>query len=393
MPFMEMTVVDNRKEFILHWKADQESFSSLCQDFGISRPTGYKWVERYKSGGMENLQDRDPSPHEIPNKTPPKVEQAIIEIRKKHKLFGPKKIRKLMETEGVYSQIPAHSTISLILKRNGLIKERKKRKHVEPQEPIFDPDSCNQVWSADYKGKFKMGNGRYCYPLTICDSFSRYILAIKGLHNPNFEETKPVFIDVFKDYGLPLQLHTDNGSPFASIRSLGRITRFAVWLMELGIQPVYSDPASPQQNGRHERMHRELKAAACNRVGKNLQAQQRKMNEFMREYNEIRPHEALGMEVPKTVHEYSNRSYPKEITRWEYPAEFLVKHVCGNGNVRSGKNRWIPISTALSNRSIGLEELGEGIFRIWFRDFILGYLDESDLRVYDIHEFQYVPKL
>jgi len=391
---MEMTVVDHRKEFILHWKTEQQSFSSLCNDFGISRPTGYKWVERYTTDGMENLQDRDPSPHEIPNKTPPKIEEAIVEIRKKHKLFGPKKIRKLMEeTEGVYSQIPAHSTISLILKRNGLIKERKKRKHVEPQKPIFDPDGCNQVWSADYKGKFKMGNGRYCYPLTICDSYSRMILAIKGLHNPNFEETKPIFVDVFKVYGLPLQLHTDNGSPFASIRSLGRITRFAVWLMELGIQPVYSDPASPQQNGRHERMHRELKAAACNQPGKNLQAQQRKMNEFMREYNEVRPHEALGMEVPKTVHEKSNRSYPKEITRWEYPAEFLVKHVCGNGNVRSGKSRWIPISTALSNKNIGLEELGEGIFRIWFRDFILGYLDETDLRVYDIHDFQYVPKL
>ncbi|WP_083771438.1 integrase core domain-containing protein [Sediminispirochaeta smaragdinae] len=151
-----------------------------------------------------------------------------------------------------------------------------------------------------------MENGRYCYPLTICDSFSRFILAIKGLHNPNFEETKPVFIDVFKDYGLPVQLHTDNGSPFASIRSLGRITKFAVWLMELGVQPVYSDPASPQQNGRHERMHRELKAAACTNPGKTLQAQQRKMNEFMREYDEVRPHEALGMGmcVPEKVVEY-----------------------------------------------------------------------------------------
>ncbi len=140
-------------------------------------------------------------------------------------------------------------------------------------------------------------------------------------------------------------------------------------------------------------MHRELKAAACNKLGKTLQAQQRKMNEFMREYNEVRPHEALGMVVPKSVHEKSNRSYSNKIVDWEYPAEYLVKHVCGNGNIRSGKKRWIPISTALSNKNIGLEELGERIFRIWFRDFILGYLDESDLRVYDIHEFQYVPRL
>ena len=204
----------------------------------------------------------------------------------------------LLEDKFPRENIPSISTISLILKRNELVVKRKRHKRIEPQKPIFDPLRPNEVWSADFKGKFRLGNKIYCYPLTIADSYSRYVFAAKGLLSANTKNSKAVFIDIFKRYGLPEQIHTDNGAPFAHINSLGRLSKLSVWFMELGIKPVFSDPAHPEQNGRHERMHRELKGEATRPPGLNLQAQQRKLNAFLKEYNEIRPHEALCMKPP-----------------------------------------------------------------------------------------------
>lgn len=236
---MEMTIMDQKKEFILNWKSNQSSFAQLCRDFQISRMSGYKYVKRYQEEGMEGLEERSRAPHNIPNKTPEPITKRIIELRKEHPRWGAKKLHQILLDEGIYTKVPARSTISLILKRNGLIPERKKRKRVTPKKPIFDPKECNEIWSADFKGHFKLGDKSTCYPLTICDSFSRYILAIKGLSSTTFEDVQPIFKAVFKEYGLPLQLHTDNGSPFAAINALGRLTKLSVWLMELGIQPVF----------------------------------------------------------------------------------------------------------------------------------------------------------
>ena len=395
MPLMEMTLMDQKKEFILLWKTEQYSLSYLCREFNISRPTGYRYIEKYKKFGIEGLENRPTIAKTIANKTPEAIEKAIVAIRKNpdYKRWGAKKILWKLQQEGVYEKLPAVSTINLILKRNDLIPKRKIRKRVEPIKPIFDPEEPNEVWSADYKGKFRMGNNKYCYPLTICDSCSRIILDIKGLHTATLEASKPVFEAVFKEYGLPLQLHTDNGSPFASVRSLGRITKFAVWLMELGIEPVYSDPGRPDQNGRHERMHRELKAEACSPPGKNLQSQQVKFNRFKRIYNYERPHESLGMVTPASAHEKSKRPYPKEISEYSYPADYKVKYVCRNGIIRVGKKDEVYVSTALKEKEVGLEELGGGIYRIYFREYLLGYLDENDLQVYDIQEYNYIPRL
>lgn len=395
MPLLEMNRMDQRKEFILLWKSDQFSFSHLCREFHITRRTGYNYVEKYKQGGMEGLENRATIPLHVPNKTPKPIEEAIIKIRtqKETKGWGAKKILWKLEQEGIYEKLPARSTVSLILKRNGLIPERKKRKKVEPQKPIFDPAEPNEVWSADYKGQFRMGNGKYCYPLTICDSKTRHIIEIKGLLKPEYESAKAIFKGVFKVYGLPLQLHTDNGAPFASIRSLGRLTKFSVWLMEHGVQPVYSDPGHPEQNGRHERMHRELKAAVCKNPSKNLQAQQVRFNKFKKFYNEERPHEAIGMVTPSSIYEKSKRLYEEHIEEWEYPSDYKIKNVCNNGIIRVGKSDSIYVTTALKGKKVGLEEIGEGIFRIYFRDFLLGYLDEGTLQVYDIQEYKYVPRV
>jgi len=393
MALMEMTVMDQKKEFILLWKTNSFSFTDLCKEFNIARTTGYKYVKRFKEGGMDALENQSTAPHHVPGKTPPELEKRIIEIRKQKPRWGAKKITWRLEQDGVYKNIPALSTISLILKRNGLIKERKKHRRVEPKKPKFIPEFCNDIWSADYKGKFKMGNGKYCYPLTICDSYSRFIIEIKALSTPSFEQAKPVFESVFKVYGLPEQLHTDNGTPFASIRSLGRLSTFSVWLMELGILPVYSDPGCPTQNGSHERMHRELKADACKNPGKTLQGQQHKFSTFRREYNEERPHEALGMKLPISVYTRSKRLYPKKIEDWIYPGEYIVKYVCRNGSIRVGRSHWIFVSSALLGKKVGLEPLGNDLFRVYFRDYLLGYLDNNELKIYDIMEYRYVPKV
>jgi len=207
MPFMEMTIMDQKVEFILLWRSNIMSFTALCEYFQISRGTGYRYVKRYQEGGMIALEPQSRAPHNRPNKTPKQIEEKILEYRKQHSRWGAKKIQSkkiqsLLEKEGIYSKVPARSTVSLILKRNGMIPERKKHRRIEPRKPIFDPQQCNEIWSADYKGKFKMGNGKYCYPVTICDTYSRYILGIKGLHRANLEQSKPVFESVFKEYRI-----------------------------------------------------------------------------------------------------------------------------------------------------------------------------------------------
>jgi len=233
-----------------------------------------------------------------------------------------------------------------------------------------------------------LGDRQYCYPLTIADSASRYVFAAKGMYSAKRENTKPVFIDVFRKYGLPEQIHTDNGAPFAHINSLGRLSKLSVWFMELGIQPVFSDPAHPEQNGRHERMHRELKGEATRPPGYSLQAQQRKLNAFVKEYNELRPHDALGMKTPEAVHTVSERKYPEKIEEWIYSKDFQVRYVSRNGAVRIGVKNWLFITTALTGKEIAFEELGNRIYRIFFRGFFLGYSDMKGLKVYDIMTYR-----
>jgi hypothetical protein len=228
-----------------------------------------------------------------------------------------------------------------------------------------------------------MGNRVYCHPLTIADSYSRFVFEAKGMYQPTFIETQAAFIVVFKKYGLPQQIHTDNGSPFGSVQAISRLTRLAVWFIELGIEPVYSDPAHPEQNGRHERMHRDLKGEVTRPPGYDLRAQQRKLNYFVKEYDELRPHEALGNKTPFQVHQISPRPYPDKINEWEYEKEFKVRYVCRNGAIRWGHRGWVGVSTCLSEKYIGMLELGNGIWEVYFRQKRIGYLDEKLMRIQD----------
>ena len=393
MPWGAVSTMDLKKEFIILHKSGKFTVIELCEMYGISRPTAYKYLDRYARQGYKGLEELSKKPIHHPNKTSQELIDALVELRKEHPRWGAEVLLHLLEKRGDFEKLPSAVTGNKILKDHGLIKERKRHKRVEPQKPIFDPQSPNEVWSADFKGKFRLKNGEYCYPLTIADSYSRYIFAAKGLYAANTKHTKPVFIKVFRKYGLPEQLHTDNGAPFGCIKSLGRLTGFSVWLLDLGVKPVYSDPGHPEQNGRHERMHRELKGEATRPPGKNLQVQQRKLNKFMYEYNEIRPYQVLGMRTAASVHEISPREYPERINEWVYPKDYKVRYVCRNGAIRVGKASWIFVTLALKGRYIGLEELGEGIYRVYYRQFFLGYLDEKEMRVYDISDYNYELKV
>jgi len=247
----------------------------------------------------------------------------------------------------------------------------------------------NEIWSADFKGKFRMGNTEYCNPLTIADSFSQFLLAIFGLEKADGECSKPIFEKTFCEYGLPDFLHTDNGSPFGSIQALRRMTMLSVWLMELGIIPIYSDPASPGQNGRHERMHRDLKREATRPPGNTLRSQQRLFNSFRDTYNNIRPHESLGMKTPSEVHVRSPREFPRIIREWEYESNVLMKMVTVNGTIRWKNKGFVMISSALGGKYIGMEEIETGLWALYYRQVPLGYFDEISNKVFEVEDMDF----
>ena len=383
MPWQERSAMDEKASFIFEWESGESTVSALCESFGISRTLAYRYIGRYLDHGRAGLIDQSRAPRRVWNRTAEDLEQAVIELRRKKPRRGALKLHQLLREQFGRRPVPAVSTIELILKRHGLVKKRRRVRRIRETHPIFQADGPNEIWSVDFKGEFRMGNLRYCYPLTVMDTYSRYVLAVVGMHRPTYEGTKAVFQALFKRYGLPKQIHSDNGEPFASAVSLSRLTRLAVWFMELGIVPVYSDPAHPEQNGRHERMHEELKAEATRPPAYSLGRQQRKFNAFCQEYNEERPHQGLAQRRPREFYRASRRRLPARIRPWKYPQGIVVKYVCRNGAIRWGFGKWVMVSTTLATRYVGLEEMAAGKWRVYFRDTLLGYLDETTLRIQD----------
>lgn len=315
MPWKERTIMEQKIEFICEWRTGKYTITDLCKNFEISRPTAYKIIARFEQSGYEGLRELLRKPRAShPNKTDERIITGILQLKEKHKLWGAKKIRRLLYNDYSEAHIPSVVTIHNILKKHGLVCPQKKMLRVKPIHSIFDPKECNEVWSADYKGKFLMGNKKYCHPLTIADSKSRFVFTAKGHYKEDLKSAKSEFTSVFRKYGIPKQIHTDNGSPFGSVSAIQRFTRLSYWFIELGIMPVYSDPSHPEQNGRHERMHRNLKAACAQPAAHDMKSQQRKLNKFVKEYNTIRLHEALGMETPLSQHSIFNTSLSREGT-------------------------------------------------------------------------------
>ena len=380
MSWKNRSVMKEKASFIKMWQSGLYIFSSLCKSYGISRTTGYYIVRQYKIYGEEIFEGRSKRPNNIPHRTSKKIEESIKTLRKKHGTWGARKIKKLLEADYPQKEIPSETTINAVLKRNHLIKKRRRRSgKSEKLNPKFDPVRCNEIWSSDYKGKFKIGNGRYCSPLTVCDSKSRKILGIKCHYKATYRSVRQAYIAVFREHGQPEYLHTDNGSPFGSIQAVRRFSRLCYWLVDHGVRPVFSDPGCPQQNGRHERMHRDLKSYCKTRIRHTLSKQQLVMDEFREEYNEIRPHESLGLIAPNRVHEKSKRAFKEKVIPYDYPLEHKILKVTKNGSIRWGAYHWIYISRAAIKRYVGVEELGNGIWKVYYRGVLLGYFDEKEL--------------
>jgi len=380
MPWKDTTTMDQKVEFICEWRTGKYTITELCKNFGISRPTAYRVIDRFEKQGYEGLREQSRTPRKHPNETSQEVIEKILKFKGKHKRWGAKKIRILLFNDFTEADIPSVVTVHNILKKNGLVCPQKRLRRVKPTYPIFDPKECNEVWSADYKGKFLMGNKKYCHPLTIADSKSRFLFAAKGHYNENFPSAKTAFTEVFRKYGLPKQIHTDNGSPFGSVRSIQRFTKLSYWFIELGITPVFSDPSHPEQNGRHERMHRDLKAACAQPAARDLRSQQRKLNHFVKEYNTIRPHEALNMATPLSQHDFSTRPFPERIEPWVYYGDMKVMKVTDNGSMRWGSYHWISITRSLAGKYVAAEQIGDSIWKVSYRNVFLGYFDETHLR-------------
>ena len=375
MPWKETCAVDQRIQLIGDWLRGEYSITDLSNLYEVSRNTVYKWIERYDTSGPNGLLERSRAPGSRPNAIPSKTVDAIVTAKLSHQKWGPKKVMEWLRERHPEDRWPANSTVGDILKREGLVTPRKKRRRTPPYtQPFNRCDRPNQVWSADYKGQFKTGDGRLCYPLTITDNRSRYLLECRGLSHPTFEETQPWFEWVFREYGLPEAIRTDNGIPFASV-ALGGLSMLSVWFIKLGIKPERIEPGHPEQNGRHERMHRTLKEATASPPRNNLHEQQRAFEAFEHEYNYERPHEALGQKPPACIYEPSERPYPIRVPKVEYDHDVVVKRVRHSGELY-WKGKYIHISQALAREPIALKQIDEHLWEISFSSYSLGMLDE-----------------
>jgi len=381
MPWKETDIVKLRKQFIEEYLGKNYSdFAYLCGHYGISRPTGYKWVDRFMEGGTNNLVDRSRAPKTIRNKTPDDICQLIIEKKLAHKYWGPKKVLDNLRKHDSSLALPADSTAGEILKRAGLVKKRKKRWCVPANEQAFDEiRKNNQVWGVDYKGQFKLGNGKLCYPLTITDSHSRYLLRCQALSGTCHDDAKSWMEQTFREYGLPDAIRSDNGTPFASIAA-GGISRLSMWWIQLDIRPERIKPGNPQQNGRHERMHKTLKEETTKPSAYNKTSQQKQFDDFLHEYNHERSHEALDRKCPDEVYQPSTRSYPEKIRPISYDEGLQVRTVKRGGEIK-WRNKHIYISQVLSREPISLEEIDNDVWEIRYGFYKLGIIRGKDMKL------------
>ena len=382
MPWNETNAMEQRIELIRDWLKKTHSVSDLCALYGISRKSAYKWIDRYMNDGPDWAMDRSHEAAVVHNKTPVEVERALMQMRLRHRSWGARKLLHQVGLEQPQLILPQESTVCDMLKRNGLITARPRRRSIgHPGRPSSVVNGPSDSWSADFKGQFRTGDGIYCYPLTVTDNYSRYILGCQALPGTLLEPTKATFTRLFKEHGLPRSIKTDNGVPFSS-PTLGRLSQLSVWWLKLGVMPVLTQPGKPQQNGRHERMHKTLKDETCKPPAGNSRAQQRKFNVFRREFNEVRPHEALDMNTPSQLHTASPRQMPAKLAPVEYPDRFEVRYVSANGGIRWRK-QWVNVTSALNGEYVGLEAIDDGLWDVYFSFKKIGRLHERHMRIED----------
>jgi putative transposase len=380
MPWTMERPMDQKVKVISLWLEGVYGITELSIIFGVSRKTIYKWINRYANEGITGLEEKSRAAKTHPNITDADKIERIIEFKLKHDTWGPKKIIDCLERKYPEENWPSASTAGEWLNKTGLVKSRKKRRRVQRyQDHFIDCTEPNDVWSADYKGQFYTKDRKVCYPLTVTDNYSRYLIACNGLEGPRYAETKECFERIFREYGLPNAIRTDNGTPFAGM-SIGGLSRLSIWWIQLGILPERIAPGEPQQNGRHERMHRTLKESTTNPAGANLYEQQKKFDFFRVEYNIERPHESIGMKRPGEVFKRSNRTFPNTIEPVEYPDNFIARCVRHNGEIKFGGGHYF-ISELLHRERVGLKEVSDGLWQINFGLHRLGYIDLRKMKV------------
>ncbi len=378
MPWLETAPVEERIQFVHDALSDRFTMAALCARYGVSRRIGYKWLARYEAEGRRGLKDRSRAPHHCPHRIEAELAELICALRRQHPFWGARKLLRILVTRHPrVSEWPAASTVADLLARRGLVmKRRQRRPHSHPGVVPPTTAAPNDLWTADFKGEFRTGNGRYCYPLTIADQHTRFLLTCHGLLSTQTVTARPVFERAFREYGLPRAIRTDNGVPFAT-QAIHGLSYLNVWWMRLGIQHQRIHPGRPQQNGAHERMHRTLKRQAIRPVRRTCAAQQRAFDAFRVEYNSVRPHEWLNQETPASQYRASPRAYPTPLPPIEYPGHFLVKKVTTGGTFRF-QHKLLYIANSLVDQPLGLEETDDGRWSIYLNTVLIATLDERD---------------
>lgn len=374
MPIQEIGKVEQREEIARMALDGRFTVKEVAERHGVSRPTVRLWRDRFVEEGRAGLEDRSRAPNNCPHRTPEWIVERVIEERRALE-FGSKKILRRLEDEYPGEQLPSRVTIDTILKRNGLVKTPRKRvKRATPFARRYPTNESGELNTIDFKGEFLMGNGRYCYPLTMVEPVSRYVLACEALASTELGGAWKVIVRVFREHGLPKAMLSDNGPPFGAAGH-ARLSSLSVRLMKLGIQPVFIDPGCPQQNGSHERMHRDLKQRATRPPEGTLGKQQVRFNEFIKLYNELRPHEGIDMDRPAHRFKPSPRPYPNHILSPEYPSHFEVRRVSSSGTIK-WKGQRLFVGHPLRHELIGFEPSGEALWTVQFYGFMIAKLDE-----------------
>lgn len=355
--------VEERRRMIGLWESGRTP-TELAEQFGVSRQTIYTWIERWRIDGEAGLGDRSRRPHTSPRKTPQDIERALLALKDHHPDYGPDKLVALLENRGIALAAP---TARDVLRRHGRVQTRRSRspRWSPPHEPMITIHGPGSTMTADYKGQFRLGDGRYCYPLTIADPASRFVFAVQGMRWISGKAAKAVFERVFREWGVPDQIITDNGAPFCVSQSIGGISELGRWWLRLKVAHVRTQPGRPQQNGIHERMHRTLKAKTTRPVERTLEAQQERFERFIEEFNNVRPHQALGQKQPGTVVERYRRSFPERLPEVEYPASFTVRRVRSNGYIK-WKGGQVFVGQVLIGEPVGLLEIDDGKWQLYF---------------------------
>lgn len=381
MPWKVICPVEERMRFIAAVNDSDETFSELCARFGISRKTGYKWVERYEEHGVAGLAEGRPVARSCPHRMPSELLDQLLELRKEHPTWGPKKLRARLSAQGVVA-VPAPSTIGDALKKHGLVQARRRR--VRPPMtamPMAITTYPNDTWCVDFKGHFALGDKTRCYPLTVTDHVSRYLIKCEGLVKTDFAHVKPHFERAFCEFGLPWRIRSDNGPPFATV-GLGGLSELSVWWIRLGIEPERIEPGEPQQNGRHERMHRTLQEETANPPSPTRIGQQRAFDCFRREYNHERPHEALDMKTPASLFMPSRRHMPERPKSPEYPDTMKVRKLDGQGRICfAGQTSKITLSKLLAKEPIGLKPIDDDHWEVFYGPVLIAEMKLRDKEI------------